>query len=151
MGHQACGETHTAVNCSVKYTYYFIFITIIWNYRTQMECWQIRLIFPVQKYQQNTTWPILDSRGLSFGKCTPCHTQFMSCRSTLVIIQHPPLRVIDKVEWTNTLPKHATSHWASGTVIQNKQGREGGLAARVGDAQLSGGYLCLLLQQSTRI
>lgn len=90
------------------------------------------------KYQHKATWSFLASRGLSFGKCTPCHNQFMSCKSSLVIIQHPPLRVIDKVEWTNTLPKHATSHWASGTVMQNKQG---GLAAGVGDAQLSGGYL----------
>lgn len=60
------------------------------------------------------------TRVRSFGACASC--QFTSCKTTLVIIHHHPLRDIDKVEWTNTLPKHATSPWASGTVIQNKQG-----------------------------
>lgn len=109
--------------------------------------------------QKKPTWSVFFSLSWAFALASAHAAILNLCRakkkkkSGVVIIQHQPLRVIDKVEWTNTLPKHATSHWASGTVIQNKQGEEGWdrLAAGVGDAQPSGGYLCLLLQQSTRI
>lgn len=116
---------------------FIFFITLISNCRNRIDCFILCCLHEI-----STECPMVTVRK-SWTQLwgTPGHTQFMSCRSSLVIIQHPPLRVIDKAEWTNTLPKHATSQWASRTVIQNKQEVVvvvGG--AGEGDAQLSGGY-----------